>query len=212
MAKRLTDTGKWNKPFVRSLQAPYKLLWFYILDECDHAGIWQVDEDVAKIRIGCGVDFNEAQKVFKNHIQIFDDGQKWFIPDFIDFQYGELNPANKVHLSVLTIHKKYKIKPLGSPLKGAMEKDKEKEKDKEDARTEFEKVFDEFLEMRRKIRKPATPKAVELIMADLETLAPGNTDKKIKILEQSIKKCWQGVFEIKGPASKVYVQPEDKEY
>ena len=51
MSKRLTDTEKWKKPFVRGLDDPYKLLWFYILDDCDHAGLWQVDEDVAKILV-----------------------------------------------------------------------------------------------------------------------------------------------------------------
>jgi hypothetical protein len=147
MAKRFTDTTKWNKPFIRGLQAPYKLLWFYILDDCDHAGIWQVDEDVAKIRIGCEIDFNDAIKIFGNHIQVFDDGQKWFIKDFIDFQYGELNPLNRVHLSIISIHKKYKIKPLTSPLQGAKDKDKDKDMDKEqdkDKETVF--CFEEFWE------------------------------------------------------------------
>jgi len=52
MAKRFTDTDKWKKPFIRCMKAPYKLLWIYILDECDHAGIWHVDFDVAEIKIG----------------------------------------------------------------------------------------------------------------------------------------------------------------
>ena len=52
MAKRFTDTEKWKKPFIRGLQGAYKLLWLYICDDCDHAGIWQVDIEVAQIRIG----------------------------------------------------------------------------------------------------------------------------------------------------------------
>lgn len=131
MAKRFTDTDKWKKPFVKSLQAPYKLLWFYILDDCDHAGIWQVDEEVAIIRVGGEIDFNTAKKLFAEQIFIFDDGKKWFIQDFIDFQYGCLNPENRVHNSVLTILNKYNIKPLTSSLQGAKDKDKEKDKDKD---------------------------------------------------------------------------------
>jgi len=50
MAKRFTDTDKWKKTFIRTMKAPYKLLWLYILDECDHAGIWQVDFDVDEIK------------------------------------------------------------------------------------------------------------------------------------------------------------------
>ena len=52
MAKRFTDTEKWKKPFIRGLEGAYKLLWLYICDDCDHAGIWQVDLEVASIRIG----------------------------------------------------------------------------------------------------------------------------------------------------------------
>lgn len=138
MAKRFTDTEKWKKPFIRSLQAPYKLLYLYILDDCDHAGIWQVDFDVAKIRIGePSLIEDQAVLFFGEKIQILNGGEKWFIPAFIDFQYGELNPKNKVHESVLKIHSKLRIKPHASPLQGAKDKDKEKDKDKdEDKETE----------------------------------------------------------------------------
>lgn len=142
MAKRFTDTEKWKKPFIRSLQAPYKLLYLYILDDCDHAGIWQVDFDVAKIRIG-EPSLNEMQAVvfFGEKIQVLNGGEKWFIPAFIEFQYGILNPKNKVHESVLKIHSKLKIKPHTSPLQGAKEKDKEKEMDKEEEKESGEKFL-----------------------------------------------------------------------
>lgn len=130
MAKRFTDSDKWKKPLIRSLQAPYKLLWLYILDDCDHAGIWQVDMPVAEIRIGEKLDEKEAIKSFGDKIVVIDNGEKWFIKDFIEFQYGELNPTNRVHESVLTILKKYKIKEHISPLQRAKDKDKDKEKDK----------------------------------------------------------------------------------
>ena len=46
----------------------------------------------------------------------FADGEKWFIPDFIDFQYGVLNPDNRAHNSVIQLLNKYnlslEIKPL----------------------------------------------------------------------------------------------------
>lgn len=134
MAKRLTDTDKWKKPFIRTMKAPYKLLWLYILDECDHAGIWQVDFEVAQLKIGEKLREQEALLSFGNKILVFDQGQKWFIFDFIEFQYGELNPSNRAHFSVLTKLSKYNIdpknKPLASPLQGAMDMDKEKDMDK----------------------------------------------------------------------------------
>ena len=47
MAKRFTDTDKWKKGFIRNLPAKYKLLWLYILDDCNHAGVWETDFEVA---------------------------------------------------------------------------------------------------------------------------------------------------------------------
>lgn len=116
MAKRFTDTNKWKKPYIRGLQAPYKLLWFYILDDCDHAGIWEVDFEVAAIRIGESVNEADALKIFGNHvIQIAK--HKWWIPDFISFQYGELNDKNRLHQSVIQILTKFQIESL-APYKG----------------------------------------------------------------------------------------------
>lgn len=135
MAKRFTDTEKWKKPFIRALQAPYKLLWFYILDDCNHAGIWQVDMDVACLRIGDNsLSAEKAIELFGAKIQVFDNQEKWFIPDFIEFQYGILNPENRAHQSVISILERYGLegvnKGLISPLEGRKDKDKDKDKEK----------------------------------------------------------------------------------
>jgi len=142
MAKRFTDTDKWKKPFIRGLEAPYKLLWFYILDDCDHAGIWIVDLEIASIR--CGHTFNERDvlKIFNGQVDVVRKGELWFIRDFIDFQYGTLNPENRAHKSVLDRLKKYKIKPLISPLQGAKDKDKDTDIDKEKRKEQFENFWD----------------------------------------------------------------------
>jgi hypothetical protein len=135
MAKRFTDTGKWKKDFIKSLPAKMKLLWFYILDDCDHAGIWEVDLEVASIRIGESITYDEAFISLGCQIRIISK-TKWFIEDFVFFQYGELKENNRMHLSVLSILNKHGIvidKPLTSPLQGAKDKDiyKDKEQDKD---------------------------------------------------------------------------------
>jgi hypothetical protein len=131
MPKRFTDTDKWKKPFIRGLQGAYKLLWLYILDDCDHAGIWAVDFEVARIRIGePGLDRDHALRVFGDRIEVLNKGTKWFLRDFIDFQYGALNEKNRMHASVINLLTKNEIKPLTSPLQGVKDKDKEQDKDK----------------------------------------------------------------------------------
>ena len=114
MAKRMTDTDKWKKRFVRDLSPQHKLLWFYILDDCNHAGMWEVDLEVASIRIGEKLQHDMPAedmlpKSFLDKIVVLDDGDKWFIPDFIDFQYGELNPNSNVHKSVIALLQKHNL-------------------------------------------------------------------------------------------------------
>ena len=136
MAKRFTDTGKYKKAFIRSLPGPYKLLWDYLYHDCDHAGIWQKDFQIAQIYLGpdMPIDEKKALELFnkdEQRIVSLNGGSKWFIRPFIEFQYGPLNPENKVHFSILTILEKEGIKGLASPLQGAKEKDKEKDKERD---------------------------------------------------------------------------------
>jgi len=137
MAKRFTDTDKWKKKFMKSLPSEYKLFWLFLIDECDNAGIWHVELEVAEARLGIKLSLEKIRGFFKERIVEFDGGNKMFIPDFVQFQYGSLSESNRAHLSVINSLKKYNLmewaKPLTSPLQGAMDKDKDKEevKDKE---------------------------------------------------------------------------------
>ena len=139
MAKRFIDTDLFKKPFMRSLEAPYKALWVYLLCECDHAGIWSVELDVAQLRMGMKLDPEKALEKMGGAVVSIDGGAKWYLPDFIAFQYGTLNPANRVHESVLSLLSKHGIDPneeqekkgLTSPLKGAKDKEKDKDSDKD---------------------------------------------------------------------------------
>jgi hypothetical protein len=56
----------------------------------------------------------------------------------------------------------------------------------------------DFADMRKKIKKPLTDKARELTLAELEKLAPGDEAMQVAILDQSIQRCWQGVFPLKS--------------
>ena len=106
MAKRFTETGKWKKKWIRELNPDMKLFWFYLLDNCDHAGVWEVDIDLASFQIGVKLDEARILKVFNRKIVPFKDG-KWFIPKFIDYQYGELNEKVNAHKSVIKLLTKY---------------------------------------------------------------------------------------------------------
>lgn len=130
MAHRLTDSRKWDDPWFRELPPKYKCFWWFLLDKCDHAGIWKVDFKSAEFHIGEKIEESVAKEVMNGRIKSL--GDKWFIPKFIEFQYkcsvNDLDTTNKVHLSVLSILKKEGVyKGLASPMEGAKDKDKDKD-------------------------------------------------------------------------------------
>lgn len=131
MAKRMTDTDKWKKRFVRELSPQHKLLWFYILDDCNHAGIWDVDLEVASIRVGFDLTHDNLPSSFGEKVISFDNGDKWFIPEFIDFQYGELNPNSNVHKSVIALLDKYNLEGYLKGSQGVQSTLNNKDKDKD---------------------------------------------------------------------------------
>jgi hypothetical protein len=212
MSKRFTDTEKWKKPFIRSLKAPYKLLWLYICDDCDHSGIWQVDLEVAEIRIGEKLDEQKAINFFAGKIIPLANGSKWFIPSFIEFQYPSgLSENNKAHTGIIKNLEKYKneidnFKPLDSPLQGdkVMVKDKVKVMDKEMVIMPFESEnFIKYWTLWKDYKKKqfkftfATAQSEQAALKDLVKIANGLEDVSIKIIEQSLAKGWKGLFELK---------------
>ena len=141
MAKRFTDNGKWDDPWFAELPSKYKLFYLYLLDECDHAGVWKVNFRKAQFMVGESLEQSEVRRYMGDRIRIVDDAY-WFVTKFIRFQYGSLK-GDKVSASVSSILEKHgltdiieeqtegAIKGLPSPYVGAKDKDKEKDKDKD---------------------------------------------------------------------------------
>ena len=120
MAKRLTDTEKWNDPWFCGLTPKDKLFWVYICDNCDHAGIWKVNWPLVKFHLG---EYEFNKEVFNGRIDVLDN-EIWFLRKFVFFQQKvnnleELNPNNKCHLSIINIlsHKGL-TSPKQAPIKG----------------------------------------------------------------------------------------------
>lgn len=122
MAKRFGDTDIWKKQrWFRKLSPEYKLAFCYIKDQCDHAGIWNIDctdliEDLGITEFDlpdfvnkCNIEFdkNNGQVTLKERLRLLDKGYLWVI-GFIQFQYkgkeGLVNPyANPVKTALLLI-------------------------------------------------------------------------------------------------------------
>jgi hypothetical protein len=98
--------------------------------------------------VGEVVTAEDLGEAFGDQIE-FVKPDKIFVRGFVEFQYScsvnNLNPENKVHLSVINILKKYgAYKPLASPIQGAKDKDKDKDKEKKgecEGKTQIEALY-----------------------------------------------------------------------
>jgi len=186
--------------------------------------IIKVDFDVAQIRIGEKIDLNEAIKSFGDKIVIFDKGNKWFIPSFIEFQYPSgLNPENRSHNSVIILLEKYNLldkqnKPLISPSEGrkdmvkdmVMVKDKDKVKDKGAeinflwAGSEVVELWEEWKEYKFQHFKfkYKTIQSEQAAFDNLVELSDKNFEIAKEIVKQSMANGWKGFFLPKNSQNK----------
>ncbi len=100
MAKRFTDTDKWKKEWFYELHPNAKLAWLYLLDQCDHTGIWNRNFKLMSEQIGFKIDQDSFFKWFGIKVILIDE-DKYFIPSFFDYQYGDSKDSFKAKQSAL---------------------------------------------------------------------------------------------------------------
>ncbi len=157
MAKRLHDSDMLSDSWYRKLSLPHKLLWKTLLDECDFSGVWKVDTEHMDYMLGHFYDWPTVLAAFAGRVVELGDGGKWMVVKFIAFQYGRLNPINKVHASVIKSLTAHGVDPTpflkssnssesvlqcvhSGPTVAPTAKDKEKEKAK-DKDKEIDSIF-----------------------------------------------------------------------
>ena len=125
--KRFVDCDIWGKKWFRELPPKTKLFYFYMITKCDHAGMYDVDLELAAFQIGMPISSADINKILK-HIKIVKDDKYW-IKGFVDFQYGELKDTNNAHISVIKILNKYGILGADEGLTSSCSADQYKEQD-----------------------------------------------------------------------------------
>lgn len=132
MAKRFTATEKWNDPWFRGLSALHKLGWQYLCDNCDLAGIIDLDRELANFQVRDTLDWDALIEAAAERIARLNCGKLW-LTRFIPFQYGVLSAESNVHISVIKTLQKYadSERLIQAYLKGCpTPKDKDKAKTK----------------------------------------------------------------------------------
>lgn len=131
MAKRFTDTAKWDKPWFRKLPCRLKTAFEFLRDKCDAAGVWEIDLEALAFNVGEPVSLEEIRTHFK--ARELGDNKLW-LTEFITFQYGHLSEHCKPHIPVINRLKKlnlWKGYSKGLETLEEKEKDQDQEKDQE---------------------------------------------------------------------------------
>lgn len=128
--KRFTETGKWTDPWYHRLSPGMKLLWNYLCDNCDAAGVIDLDLDIAAFHIGVESSKLDVSK-FGDRIEKLACGKYW-LPKFVKFQYGKLSSDCKAHNPALNSLRQYGLEErVLIPFPKGIERDKETEKEKD---------------------------------------------------------------------------------
>lgn len=157
MGKRFSETEKWRDKWFRCLKPSQKLLWLYLLDACDGAGVWNEDLELAGMLIGEPVTESDIESLNNGKERVKKVyGDRWQILDFIGFQYGTLSESCKPHKYVLGLLAKHGLalsdqrvsKGYPKGIQTLKDKDKEKDKDKDkDKEVLYTADFEKFWEL-----------------------------------------------------------------
>ena len=102
MAKRFTDNEKWQDNWFTDLTNDQKIIWIYLLDHCDNAGLWKVNIKNLNYFCSTNISVEEVIFIFKNRLtQVKED--LFLINKFCLFQYGPdfLRSGNKAVISAI---------------------------------------------------------------------------------------------------------------
>jgi len=166
MAKRFIDTKIWDKAWFRKLSTKNKLVWIYLLGKCDHAGIWDADFELAEFIIGDTVTYEELPDVIKDKMQYIKGEDQYFIPSFIDFQYGTLKEHSKPHMSVIKRLNDKGLLRVSNKIDTLKDKDKDKEQVKPKDKVKVKDIKErekEFMEECKRVNKKVGLDRVELL-------------------------------------------------
>ena len=139
MSKRFVDTDLWQKSWFQELEAKEKLIVLYLFQNCDCAGVWDVNYRLAGFILGFTINQDMIVKINQKHL-LFDffKEDKILVLDFIKFQYGTLSENCKPHKPIIEKLKKYglyervlKGYPKGIETLEEKEQEQYKEKEKE---------------------------------------------------------------------------------
>lgn len=214
-AKKITESDAFL-----DMPSSTQMLYFHLSMNADDDGFVN---NPKKIQRMCGASDDDFKLLLaKSFVLLFESGviviKHWKMHNYI--QADRYRPTDYVEEKSMLGLKKNKAYTLDvnkmdtkciqdvSVGKDSKDKDiKEKDIDKSISKKKavyypddamLESAFQEYLTMRKKIKKPiCTDMALHRAMNTIERLSKGDNDLAVKILNQSVDHCWQGLFALK---------------
>ena len=192
-------------------------LWHALMSIANKAG-WPDTFTVASSVLGLRSGLN-ASALKRARNKLATDG-------FIDWKPRGGNQSAQYHIKSLVVQNRHEFEPQSEPQSEPQcepqsepqsepinkHKLKPKQKPKQNNppispavhfdNVELENAFQEFLTMRKNIKKPiSTQQAITRMINRIEKLSGGDDDLAIKIINQSTDHCWQDVYALKDAGS-----------
>lgn len=205
--KRFTETTKWGDPWYQDLSPEFKLIWMYLCDTCDSSGVWKVNARLAQFQLGFEYPIDRVLELFGKRIYVLTP-EKWFIPSFIRFQYGELSEDCRPHKPILDLIRTHNLENLLEGYSKGTGRAKDKKRIRKGSvdegesegkhehipeflrTTAFVETWTRWAKHRREIKKPLTE---EMEQSAFRRLAPLGVVRAVEIVEYTLAKGWQGL-------------------
>jgi len=112
---RFSETEKWRDPWFRGLKPAHKLLFLFVVDNCNNAGFWEEDQDYACYATGISrEDYVGAREGLTRGL-LGAGGWLW-VRRFLKHQKNaNLNPENNAHIQIIGLISEQVIRFSGIP-------------------------------------------------------------------------------------------------
>lgn len=110
---RWTNCGKWDRPWFRETTDHEKLIYLFIRDDCDTAGIWEVDPARVRFAFGWDLKLRDFLKACNGHVNLLPDDKPvervrvldashiWIVHFCLEQYRGGIKESNRAHRPVI---------------------------------------------------------------------------------------------------------------
>ncbi len=213
---RKIHTSFWADTFVQDLDTDHKLFYLYLLtnERTKQCGIYEISKK--QISFDTGYSIDKVSKLLNYFIKVGKIMYNDITKELAIKNWNKFNSSSSPKVVSCINTELYNIKDrvlieyvngiyTASQEEQEQEQEEEEEEKEKDGnlslllnKSELELTFDSYLEMRKQIKKPATPHAVNLIKKKLVQMTNNNESDMCDLLNQSIVNSWVDIYPIKN--------------